>query len=439
MSNRNNSQFKSSANLIFNKKINLFPDDFFSSFDKANECDSQNKNKFHPILPFKENKKTNSFNNCRNIDKNKKEDNNINNYTNVIKLDNIMNTDFSFQGPPSPPSSSQRNKINNKKHSFSAINKTNSLKPLYQSPLSQKKTNYELNKSNRNSKRNFKVNFSEKRVNSYNNNNCNDLFKETKFKFLNRKNISNIKLSKNYMNSKKEKEIEVEKNLEKNFKRNINNNILKIKKNEMHTDKDMNKDQEKEKEKEKEKSFNITSKRNRTNTNFYRPYTPLIKNKKMKKLVNIHKSREILLKSSSSKPIKDKNPILDTEKKIKNKSKLIPHMNNFNKRAISLNNNKKNKGSNNINNDNSLNFNNKSNMQKKIRISINNLFKNLPKNCEDNPVIFNKFESLIKNMKNIQEIILKKKLSLYNNNNINHDNDKNLEGEKNPNNFNYKY
>jgi hypothetical protein len=165
----------------------------------------------------------------------------------------------------------------------------------------------------------------------------------------------------------------------------------------------------------------------------------LIKNKKIKKLVNIHKSREIVLKSSSSKPIKDKNSILDTEKKIKNKSKLIPHMNNFNKRAISLNNNKKNNGSNNINNEYSLNLNNKSNIQKKIRISINNLFKDLPKNCEDNPVIFNKFESLIKNMKNIQEIILKKKLSLYNNNNINHDNDKNLETEKNSNNFNNNY
>lgn len=438
MSNRNKRQFKSTANIIFSKKINLFPDDFFSTFDKTNESNSQNKNKFHPILPFKESQKMNQYNNCRNIDKNKTDDNNINNYTNVIKLDNNINTDFSFQGPPSPPSSNQKNKINNKKHSFSAINKTNSLKPLFQSPLNQKKTNYELGKSNKNSKGKFRINYSEKRVKNYNNN-CNELFKETKFKLSNHKNISNIKLSKNHTNIKKEKEIKVEKNLEKNFKRNINNNKLKIKKNEIHTDQDIDKEQDQEKE--KEKSFNLASKRNRTNTNFYRPYTPLIKNKKMKKLVNIHKSREIILKSSSSKPIKDKNSILDTEKKIKNKSKLIPHINNFNKRAISLNNNKKNKGSNNINNDNSLNLNNKSNIQKKIRISINNLFKDLPKNCEDNPVIFNKFESLIKNMKNIQEIILKKKLSLYNNNNnnINHDNDNNLEAEKNSNNFDNKY
>ena len=424
MSNRNKIQFKSSANIIFSKKINLFPDDFFSTFDKTNEGNSQNKNKFHPILPFKENQKTNSYNNCSNINKNKTEDN-TNNNTNVIKLDNIINTDFSFQGPPSPHSSNQKNKINNKKHSFSAINKANSLKPLFQSPLNKKKTNYELNKRNKNSKGKFRLNYSEKRVKSYNNN-CNELFKETKYKFLNHRNISNIKLSTNHTNIKKEKEIEIEKNLEKNFKRNINNNKLKIKKNIIHTDNNKDQDQEKE----KEKSFNLASKRNRTNTNFYRPYTPLIKNKKMKKLVNIHKSREIVLKSSSSKPIKDKNSILDTEKKIKNKSKLIPHMNNFNKRAISLNNNKKNNGSNNINNEYSLNLNNKSNIQKKIRISINNLFKDLPKNCEDNPVIFNKFESLIKNMKNIQEIILKKKLSLYNNNNINHDNEKNLESEK---------
>ena len=433
MSNRNKRQFKSSANIIFSKKINLFPDDFFSTFDKTNEGNSQNKNKFHPILPFKENQKTNSNNNCSNINKNKTEDN-TNNNTNVIKLDNIINTDFSFQGPPSPHSSNQKNEINNKKHSFSVINKANSLKPLFQSPLNKKKTNYELNKSNKNSKGKFRLNYSEKRVKSYNNN-CNELFKETKYKFLNHRNISNIKLSTNHTNIKKEKEIEIEKNLEKNFKRNINNNKLKIKKNEIHTDNDMNKDQEKE----KEKSFNLASKRNRTNTNFYRPYTPLIKNKKMKKLVNIHKSREIVLKSSSSKQTEDKNSILDTEKKIKNKSKLIPHINNFNKRAISLNNNKKNNGSNNINNEYSLNLNNKSNIQKKIRISINNLFKDLPKNCEDNPVIFNKFESLIKNMKNIQEIILKKKLSLYNNNNINHDNDKNLETEKNSNNFNNNY
>jgi hypothetical protein len=427
MSNRNKRQFKSSANIIFSKKINLFPDDFFSTFDKTNEGNSKNKNKFHPILPFKENQKTNSYNNCRNIDKNKTEDNNINNYTNVIKLDNNINIDFSFQGPPSPPSSNQKNKINNKKHSFSAINKNNSLKPLFQSPLSTKKANYELGKNNNNSKGKFRINYSEKRVKS-NNNNSNELFKETKLKFSSHKNISNIKLGNNHNNIKKQKEIELEKNLENNFKRNINNNKLKIKKNIIYTDK--NKDQDQEKEKEKEKSFNLASKRNRTNTNFYRPYTPLIKNKKMKKLVNIHKSREIVLKSSSSKPIKDKNSILDTEKKIKNKSKLIPHMNNFNKRAISLNNNKKNNGSNNINNEYSLNLNNKSNIQKKIRISINNLFKDLPKNCEDNPVIFNKFESLIKNMKNIQEIILKKKLSLYNNNNINHDNEKNLESEK---------
>ena len=427
MSNRNKRQFKSSANIIFSKKINLFPDDFFPTFDKINECNSQNKNKFHPILPFKEKQKTNSYNNCRNIDKNKTEDNNINNYTNVIKLDNNINIDFSFQGPPSPPLSNQKNKINNKKHSFSAINKNNSLKPLFQSPLSTKKANYELGKNNNNSKGKFRINYSETRVKS-NNNNSNELFKETKLKFSSHKNISNIKLGNNLNNIKKQKEIELEKNLENNFKRNINNNKLKIKKNIIYTDK--NKDQDQEKEKEKEKSFNLASKRNRTNTNFYRPYTPLIKNKKMKKLVNIHKSREIVLKSSSSKPIKDKNSILDTEKKIKNKSKLIPHMNNFNKRAISLNNNKKNNGSNNINNEYSLNLNNKSNIQKKIRISINNLFKDLPKNCEDNPVIFNKFESLIKNMKNIQEIILKKKLSLYNNNNINHDNEKNLESEK---------
>ena len=139
MSNRNKRQFKSSANIIFSKKINLFPDDFFSTFDKTNEGNSQNKNKFHPILPFKENQKTNSYNNCSNIDKNKTEDNNVNNNTNVIKLDNIINTDFSFQGPPSPHSSNQKNEINNKKHSFSAINKANSLKPLFQSPLNKKK------------------------------------------------------------------------------------------------------------------------------------------------------------------------------------------------------------------------------------------------------------------------------------------------------------
>ena len=173
-------------------------DDFFSTFDKTNECNSQNKNKYHPILPFRENQKTNSHNNFRNPDKNKTEDSNINNYTNVIKLDNMINTDFSFQGPPSPPSSTQKNKINinNKKHSFSAINKTNSIKPLFQSPLNPKKNKKELNKSNsnRNTKGNIRVNYSEKRVKSYK---CNELFKETQFKFLSHKNIPNIKLNKN--------------------------------------------------------------------------------------------------------------------------------------------------------------------------------------------------------------------------------------------------
>ena len=71
------------------------------------------------------------------------------------------------------------------------------------------------------------------------------------------------------------------------------------------------------------------SENNKTNYNNYRLSTPIIKNRVIKKLLNINKSKEIVLKSSSLKKLNDKNSIIDTEKKIKNKSKEIAFIFNF--------------------------------------------------------------------------------------------------------------
>jgi hypothetical protein len=202
------------------------------------------------------------------------------------------------------------------------------------------------------------------------------------------------------------------------------------------------------------KSSLLPSKLGSTNFSFQKKYStsnaieeePEIKSKI--KLININKSKEIVLKSSSLKSFTNKKSIIETEKKIKNKSKelalkssstkfynnnnsvgdtekkiknnkskIMGNFNQFNKRAFSSNNyNKSNK---NINNKSKINktqnnINSKNDIKKNIKNTINNIFKDLPKECEDNPVILYKFNSLIKNMKNIQHIIRNKKNIIFN-------------------------
>ena len=92
------------------------------------------------------------------------------------------------------------------------------------------------------------------------------------------------------------------------------------------------------------------------------------------------------------------------------KSKIATNFNNFNKRALSSHYRINKKEINNITND-------KSNMKIMIKDEINSIFKDLPKEYEDNPVILYKFNSLIKNMKNIQLIIQNKTNSFCSKNN----------------------
>jgi len=425
MSLKNKRQRKSNVNLFFNQQINIFPEDFFSTFENKNNTNKEKSiNIPHPkiinLAKLKEIQKTNSYINSRNIKKNNEEIAK-NNYTNEIKLDNINNIDFSFQAPSSPEKN-KKNSKNNKKNnniSMSVINKNNSFKPLFRSPLSKKIKKYDIvNKSSQS------TNKKDDMRNKYNNKfkcyniKCNELFKETKLKYLKSKNNTNI--STNNLNKKeKEKEKENEKGNENEKDININ--------------------------------LNMTSRRGeggKTNFSNYRLSTPIIKSRTVKKLININKSKEIVLKSSSLKSFTNKKSIIETEKKIKNKSKelalkssstkfynnnnsvgdtekkiknnkskIMGNFNQFNKRAFSSNNyNKSNK---NINNKSKINktqnnINSKNDIKKNIKNTINNIFKDLPKECEDNPVILYKFNSLIKNMKNIQHIIRNKKNIIFN-------------------------
>ena len=57
----------------------------------------------------------------------------------------------------------------------------------------------------------------------------------------------------------------------------------------------------------------------------------------------------------------------------------------------------------------------KENIKVKIKNTIDNIFEELEKNYENNPIIFNKFNSLIRDVKNIQKVIKHKKASIFNN------------------------
>ena len=56
-------------------------------------------------------------------------------------------------------------------------------------------------------------------------------------------------------------------------------------------------------------------------------------------------------------------------------------------------------------------------MKKTIKTTIDKIFKEMPKDFEDNPIILYKFNSLIRNMKNFQHIIKSKHNSFCSDNN----------------------
>ena len=60
---------------------------------------------------------------------------------------------------------------------------------------------------------------------------------------------------------------------------------------------------------------------------------------------------------------------------------------------------------------------NKQHIKTKIKNTIDNIFVELSKNYEDNQDILDKFNSLIRDVKNIQKVIKHKKVSIYKNNN----------------------
>lgn len=428
MSLKNKRQRKSDVNLFFNQRINIFPKDFFSTFEKNNNSTTEkSRNIPHPkiILPrFKENPKQNPLINTRS--QNKSNDELIKtNFCNVIKLENICNFDFSFQAPPTPD---KKKNINNQKGSLPTITKNHSFQPLFRSPFNEKIEKYDFinnsaespNKDNHNKNNDNKIN----NINSNNthkfkryNIKFNELYKESKLKFLKNKNIKSIGL--------------------------------------------VNK-----KEKEKYINLNMTSKLNEKNRNKYTKYrisTPVIKNRVIKKILNINKSKEITLKCNSLKSIninnknsvkeeekiikkkeipikssslkhmnnKKEKPIFDTEKIPISKNKIFNRINNLNKRALSsknynknnkieLNNDKNNKSTSNNSKVNKTqnNTNSKNIMKKNIKSTIEKIFKEMPRDYEDNPVLIYKFKSLIRNMKNFQHIIKNKKNSLRNDKNF---------------------
>ena len=133
--------------------------------------------------------------------------------------------------------------------------------------------------------------------------------------------------------------------------------------------------------------------------NYSKPTTPFFiegkkfnKNQKMQKLLKINNSSVIGLKYPKIKQhIRNKQIMLtETEKNIKIKKE----ENKINKRPFTPN---------------------KQNIKTKIKNTIDNIFVELSKNCEENPDILNKFNDLIRDVKNIQKVIKHKKASIFKN------------------------
>ena len=148
---------------------------------------------------------------------------------------------------------------------------------------------------------------------------------------------------------------------------------------------------------------NIKTEISKENTSQYsKPKTPIFLPGKLKakipkksqKILKITNSSEINLKYPKIKRhFKDNQYLITEEEK---KIKMNNDVNKLNKRPSSSN---------------------KQNIKTKIKNTIDNIFVELSKNCEDNQDILDKFNSLIRDVKNIQKVIKHKKVSIYKNNN----------------------
>ena len=114
--------------------------------------------------------------------------------------------------------------------------------------------------------------------------------------------------------------------------------------------------------------------------------------KKLQKNLKINNSSEIGFKYPKIKQhIRNTNYML-TE--VEKKEKINKNNNKLNKRPLTSN---------------------KQNIKTKIKNTIDNIFVELSKNCEENPDLLDKFNSLIRDVKNIQKVIKHKKVSVNKN------------------------
>ena len=114
--------------------------------------------------------------------------------------------------------------------------------------------------------------------------------------------------------------------------------------------------------------------------------------KKLQKNLKINNSSEIGFKYPKIKQhIRNTNYML-TE--VEKKEKINKNSNKLNKRPLTSN---------------------KQNIKTKIKNTIDNIFVELSKNCEENPDLLDKFNSLIRDVKNIQKVIKHKKVSVNKN------------------------
>ncbi len=243
--------------------------------------------------------------------------------------------------------------------------------------------------------------------------------KDARSKFIKSKSLSDLDDEKyNEQNQFSRKPIKPRNNLNssKKYYLNIYNNKFKnvnIQSNELFTEsklkyKNNNFDIINNKYKNKSKTNirnykNIKTEISKENTSQYsKPKTPIFLPGKLKakipkksqKILKITNSSEINLKYPKIKRHFRDNQYLITEEE--NKIKMNNDVNKLNKRPSSSN---------------------KQNIKTKIKNTIDNIFVELSKNCEDNQDILDKFNSLIRDVKNIQKVIKHKKVSIYKNNN----------------------
>lgn len=341
---------KKNINLLYHQRLNIFPEDFFSSNNNIKSKSIKtpyNHSRKNINLSFNnENNNTeqNSLYNCtyrNNTATNFAKP--IKKFSNIIKLDKITKIKFWFKQKES------RSKFIKSKSASDLDEKNN--ESLFNNHIFDRK----------------QLNNKEYYMNIYNNKmknvniKSNELFKESEL------NLKKLKLNNN--KSKLE------------FLKNKNYTLAEI-----------------SKENTSHNNLNI--------------YAPSIHTPQNSKFIKMAKSNNIYLKYPKLKEYILSKQYLQTESE-KNQ-KIIPDINKFNKRAFSSKNNKKKHIKIDSNNNYERNtMDKKENIKVKIKNTIDNIFEELEKNYENNPIIFNKFNSLIRDVKNIQKVIKHKKASIF--------------------------